>query len=76
MEWNWNDRYKYFGVLEGTGTMPKEMIDILRIEYRRRVKKVAKSRLYAGSMVGVVNSWVDGRCRFLKISTINPTVDI
>ena len=35
------DGYKYLGVIEGTDIMEKEMKDIVRKEYVRRVKKVA-----------------------------------
>ena len=59
-----NDGYKYLGVLEGAGIMSKEMKDIVRKEYLRRVKKVAESKLYAGNVVGAVNSWAVSVVRY------------
>ena len=56
--------YKYLGVLEGAGIMEKEMKDIVRKEYVRRVKKVAESKLYAGNLVGAVNSWAVSVVRY------------
>jgi hypothetical protein len=56
--------YKYLGVLEGAGIMEKEMKDIVGKEYARRVKKVAESKLYAGNMVGAVNSWAVSVVRY------------
>ena len=58
------DGYKYLGVLEGAGIMSKEMKNIVRKEYLRRVKKVAESRLYAGNLVGAVNSWAVSVVRY------------
>ena len=59
-----DDGYKYLGVLEGAGIMSKEMKDIVRKEYLRRVKKVAESKLYAGNLVGAVNSWAVSVVRY------------
>ena len=56
--------YKYLGVLEGAGIMEREMKDIVGKEYARRVKKVAESKLYAGKMVGAVNSWAVSVVRY------------
>ena len=49
--------YRYLGVLEGAGIMNKEMKKKVKEEYSRRVKLVAKSRLYAGNLIKGVNAW-------------------
>ena len=59
-----DDGYKYLGVLEADGIMSKEMKDIVRKEYLRRVQKVAESKLYAGNMVGAVNAWAVSVVRY------------
>ena len=43
--------YKYLGVLEGADLMTTEMKESVRKEYFRRVKAVAKSKLYAGNLI-------------------------
>ena len=59
-----DEGYKYLGVLEGAGIMTKEMKTIVKEEYIRRVKKVAESKLYAGNMVGAVNTWAVSVVRY------------
>lgn len=56
--------YKYLGVLEGAGIKTKEMKEIVRKEYLRRVKLVAKSKLYAGNMMRAVNTWAVSVVRY------------
>ena len=58
------DGYRYLGVLEGAGIMVKEMKEIVRKEYLRRVKQVAKSRLYARSLISSINSWAVSVIRY------------
>ena len=43
------NEYKYLGVLEGEDIMQKEMKEKVRQEYMKRVKLVAKSKLYGGN---------------------------
>ncbi|KXJ06748.1 hypothetical protein AC249_AIPGENE17286, partial [Exaiptasia diaphana] len=49
--------YKYLGVLEGADIMQKEMKQKVRDEYLRRVKLVAKSKLYGGNLIKAINAW-------------------
>ena len=56
--------YRYLGVLEGAGIMNKEMKKKVKEEYLRRVKLVAKSRLYAGNLIKGVNAWAVSVVRY------------
>lgn len=56
--------YKYLGVLEGADMKKKEMKEIVRREYFRRVKAVAQSKLYAGNMMRAVNGWAVSVVRY------------
>ena len=56
--------YKYLGVLEGAGILTKEMKEMVRNEYLRRVKLVARSRLYAGNLIKAVNTWAVSVVRY------------
>ena len=56
--------YKYLGVLEGADIMHSEMKDKVRNEYLRRVKLVAKSRLYAGNLIKGINVWAVSVVRY------------
>ena len=56
--------YKYLGVYEGADIKTKEMKEIVRKEYLRRVKLVAKSKLYAGNMLQAVNTWAVSVVRY------------
>jgi hypothetical protein len=49
--------YKYLGVLEGTDIMYRVMKKKVKEEYLRRVKLVARSRLYAGNLIKGINAW-------------------
>ena len=49
--------YKYLGVLAGADIMNREMKRKVKEEYLRRVKLVAKSRLYAGNLINGINAW-------------------
>ena len=51
-----DEGYKYLGVLEGAVIKTKQMKEIVRKEYLRRVKLVAGSKLYAGS------EWLGDEC--------------
>lgn len=56
--------YKYLGVLEGAGIKNKEMKEKVRGEYLRRVKLVAKSKLYGGNLIKGVNAWAVAVVRY------------
>ena len=59
-----NDGYKYLGVLEGADIMQKEMKEKVKTEYLRRVKLVAKSKLYGGHIIRAINAWAIGVGRY------------
>ena len=56
--------YKYLGVLEGASIMDREMKEKVGKEYLRRVKLVAKSKLYAGNLVRGINAWAVSVVRY------------
>ena len=58
------DGYKYLGVLEGASIKTKEMKEMIRKEYLRRVRRVARSRLYAGNLITAVNVWAVSVVRY------------
>ena len=59
-----DDGYKYLGVLEGADMMTKEMKGRVRSEYLRRVRLVARSKLYARSLIGAMNAWAVSVVRY------------
>jgi len=56
--------YRYLGVMEGADIMHKEMKEKVKEEYLRRVKLVARSRLYAGNLIKGVNAWAVSVVRY------------
>ena len=58
------DKYKFLGILEGAKIMNKEMKVKIRGEYLRRVKLLAKSRLYAGNLIRGINAWAVSVVRY------------
>jgi hypothetical protein len=56
--------YKYLGVLEGADIKNREMKEKVRVEYLRRVKLLAKSKLYAGNLIRGINAWAIGVVRY------------
>ena len=56
--------YKYLGVLEGADIMQKEMKEKVRKEYMKRVKLVAKSKLYGGNLIKAIKAWAIGVVRY------------
>ena len=56
--------YKYLGVLEGADIMQKEMKEKVRQAYMKRVKLVAKSKLYGGNLIKAINAWAIGVVRY------------
>ena len=59
-----SEGYRYLGVLEGADIMNREMKDKVRKEYLRRVKLVAKSKLYGGHLIRAVNAWAVSVVRY------------
>ena len=58
------DGYKYLGVLQAEVQMNKEMKGKVEKEYLRRVKLLARSKLYAGNLVRGINAWAIGVVRY------------
>ena len=56
--------YKYLGVLEGADIKNREMKDKVSGEYLRRVKLVAKSKLYGGNVIKALNVWAVSVVRY------------
>ena len=56
--------YKYLGILEGAQIRTREMKELVKKEYFRRVKAVAKSKLYAGNLIKGVNAWAVSVVRY------------
>ena len=56
--------YKYLGILQDEGTRTIDMKDKLETEYLRRVRKLAKSKLYAGNVISAINQWALGVMRY------------
>ena len=50
-------RYRYLGILQSDQVLCNEMKENVRAEYKRRVKKVLKSKLNGGNMVSAINTW-------------------
>ena len=48
------------GVLKDADVMQKEMKEKVRQEYMKRVKLVAKSKLYGGNFIKAINAWAIG----------------
>ena len=56
--------YKYLGIIQDDQIRHKEMKEKVEAEYLRRVKKLAKSKLYAGNMIAGINAWAIGVIRY------------
>ena len=56
--------YKYLGVLQADDIKHQEMKDLIRKEYLRRVKAVAKSKLYAKNLISSLNAWAVSIIRY------------
>ena len=52
------------GVLEADKIKREEMKEKLRMEYKRRVRKVLHSKLNGGNMVKVINTWAVSLLRY------------
>ena len=49
--------YRYLGILQSDQVLCNEMKEKVRAEYKRRVKKVLKSKLNGGNMISAINTW-------------------
>ena len=58
------DGYKYLGVLQNEVQMNREMKEKIEKEYLRRVKLLARSKLYAGNLIRGINAWAIGVVRY------------
>ena len=56
--------YKYLGILEGADIKNSQMKDKIRGEYLRRVKLLARSKLYSGNLVRGINAWAVAVVRY------------
>lgn len=56
--------YKYLGVLQTSDILHSEMKELIRGEYTRRVKAVAKSKLYSKNLFTALNSWAVSIVRY------------
>ena len=56
--------YKYLGVLQECTIKQKRMKEIVRQEYLRRVKAVAKSKLYCRNLFTAINAWAVSVIRY------------
>ncbi|MEM7264393.1 MAG: reverse transcriptase domain-containing protein [Pseudomonadota bacterium] len=59
-----DEGYRYLGVLEGAGMKNKEMKHNIGKEYLRRVKLLARSKLYAGNLIRGINAWAVSVVRY------------
>ena len=56
--------YKYLGILELDKIREKEMKELFRMEYLRRVRLVMKSRLNGRNKIGAINTWAVSLMRY------------
>ena len=56
--------YKYLGVMEADQVLGGQMKERLRKEYKRRVKKILKSKLNGGNMITAINTWAVSMMRY------------
>ena len=56
--------YKYLGILELDKIKEKEMKELFRMEYLRRVRLVMKSRLNGRNKIGAINTWAVSLMRY------------
>ena len=55
---------KYLGVMEADQVLGKKMKECLKKEYKRRVKKILKSKLNGGNMITAINTWAVSMMRY------------
>ena len=56
--------YKYLGILEGADIKNSEMKGKIKGEYLRRVKLLARSKLYSGNLIRGINAWAVAVVRY------------
>ena len=56
--------YKYLGILQESDVKHREMKEKIRNEYLRRVKLLAKSKLYARNLFPAINAWAVSVIRY------------
>jgi hypothetical protein len=56
--------YKYLGVLQTDRVMNVKMKERIRVEYLRRVKLLARSKLNGGNVIAGINAWAIGVMRY------------
>ena len=59
-----DDCYKYLGVLEADDVLHLEMKEKLRVEYKRRLRKLLKSKLNGGNLMKAINTWAVSSIRY------------
>ena len=55
---------KYLGVMEANQVLSGQMKERLRKEYKRRVKKILKSKLNGGNTITAINTWAVSMMRY------------
>ena len=58
------DGYNYLGVIQNKVHMNREMKEKIEKEYLRRIKLLARSKLYAGNLIQGINVWAIGVVRY------------
>ena len=56
--------YKYLGVLQTDSMMNGKIKKSIRVEYLRRVKLLARSKLNGGNVIAGINAWAIGVVRY------------
>jgi len=59
-----DEECKYLGVFESVRILNRQMKEKITKEYLKRVKCLAKSRLYAGNLIRSINSWAVSVIRY------------
>jgi len=56
--------YKYLGILQESDVKHREMKELIKCEYLRRVKLLARSKLYARNLFPAINAWAVSVVRY------------
>ena len=59
-----NSGYKYLGILQESEYKHQEMKELVRGEYLRRTKAVARSKLYSQNLFKAINAWAVSSVRY------------
>ena len=57
------DNYQYLGVIQADGTKHREMVEKVKTDYYRRVRKILETKLNGGNITGI-NAWVISLLRY------------